>query len=77
MTYKLFYFLEDDTVSIKELKENQEGRDYFPMMLRKQKLPKNWKDKPGKYSEYVRFSNLHSMYFVYYSHLSLDLHGTV
>ncbi|KXJ75877.1 hypothetical protein RP20_CCG010860 [Aedes albopictus] len=49
MTYKLFYFLEDDTVSIKELKENQEGRDYFPMLLRKQKLPKNWKDVPVTY----------------------------
>lgn len=47
MTYKLFYYLEDDTVSIKELKENQEGRDYFPMLLRKQKLPKNWKENPG------------------------------
>ncbi|XP_050071896.1 EF-hand domain-containing protein 1-like [Anopheles maculipalpis] len=46
MTYKLFYYLEDDTVSIKELKENQEGRDYFPMLLRKQKLPKNWKENP-------------------------------
>ncbi|XP_055611860.1 EF-hand domain-containing protein 1-like [Uranotaenia lowii] len=45
MTYKMYYFLEDDTVSIKELKENSEGRDYFPMMLRRQKLPKNWKDK--------------------------------
>ncbi|XP_049532156.1 EF-hand domain-containing protein 1-like [Anopheles darlingi] len=49
MTYKLFYYLEDDTVSIKELKENQEGRDYFPMLLRKQKLPKNWKDNPVSY----------------------------
>ncbi|KFB35394.1 hypothetical protein ZHAS_00002020 [Anopheles sinensis] len=48
MTYKLFYYLEDDTVSIKELKENQEGRDYFPMLLRKQKLPKNWKENPEK-----------------------------
>ncbi|XP_053659906.1 EF-hand domain-containing protein 1-like [Anopheles marshallii] len=46
MTYKLFYYLEDDTVSIKELKENQEGRDYFPMLLRKQKLPKDWKENP-------------------------------
>ncbi|XP_058824044.1 EF-hand domain-containing protein 1-like [Topomyia yanbarensis] len=49
MTYKLFYYLEDDTVSIKELKENQVGRDYFPMLLRKQKLPKNWKEKPVTY----------------------------
>lgn len=46
MTYKIFYFLEDDTVSIKELKENMEGRDRFPMLLRRTKLPKNWKRQP-------------------------------
>lgn len=46
MTYKLFYYLEDDTVAIKELKENREGRDHFPMLLRKTKLPKNWKRQP-------------------------------
>lgn len=49
MTYQLFYFLQDDTVSIKELPENQEGRDHFPMLLRKTKLPKNWKAKPSLY----------------------------
>lgn len=47
MTYKIFYFLEDDTVSVKELKENREGRDYFPMLLKRTKLPKNWKQRPG------------------------------
>lgn len=45
-TYKILYFLEDDTVSIKELKENDEGRDRFPMFLRRLKLPKNWKKQP-------------------------------
>jgi hypothetical protein len=43
----MFYFLEDDTVSIKELKENQEGRDHFSMLLKRAKLPKNWMEKGG------------------------------
>lgn len=53
MTYKIFYFLEDDTVSIKELKDNLEGRDKFPMLLRRSKLPRNWKRQP------VTFPNLY------------------
>jgi EF-hand domain-containing protein 1 len=46
LTYKLYVHLEDDSVAIKELKENQEGRDPFPMLLKRTKLPKNWKVKP-------------------------------
>jgi EF-hand domain-containing protein 1 len=49
LTYKLFYYLEDDNVAIKELKENQQGRDHFPMLLKRTKLPKNWKRKPVTY----------------------------
>lgn len=41
MTFKLYYFLEDDTIAIRELKENREGRDYFPMYLKRTKLRKN------------------------------------
>lgn len=48
MTYKVFYFLEDDTVAVKELPENQEGRDHFPMLLKRTKLPMNWKQRPRK-----------------------------
>ena len=47
MTYKIFYFLEDDTVAVKELKENRQGRDHFPMLLKRTQLPKNWKQRPG------------------------------
>lgn len=48
ITFKMFYHLEDDTISIKELKSNQEGRDCFSMFLKKAKLPKNWKKKQGE-----------------------------
>lgn len=48
LTYKMYYFLEDDTVAVKELKENQEGRDHFPMFIKRTKLPRNWKHQPGR-----------------------------
>lgn len=33
---------------MQELHENQAGKDPFPMLLKKTKLPKKWKEKPGK-----------------------------
>ncbi|XP_037039126.1 EF-hand domain-containing protein 1-like [Bradysia coprophila] len=49
ITYKMYYYLEDDTVAIKELKENQEGRDHFPMFMKRTKLPRDWKRQPASY----------------------------
>lgn len=40
LTFKLYFFLEDLTISIKELKENQEGRHRFPLYLRRTRVPK-------------------------------------
>lgn len=49
MTYKLFYYLEDDTVAVKELKENREGRYHFPMLMKRMRLPKNWNKPPASF----------------------------
>lgn len=38
--YVLHYFLEDDTVEILEINENNSGRDPFPVFLRRSVLPK-------------------------------------
>lgn len=38
--YVLHYFLEDDTVEILEINENNSGRDPFPVFLRRAPLPK-------------------------------------
>jgi hypothetical protein len=38
--FTLNYFLADDTVEVKELRFQNSGRDPFPLLLRKQKLPK-------------------------------------
>ncbi len=38
--YVLHYFLEDDTVEILEINENNSGRDPFPIFLKRGNLPK-------------------------------------
>jgi len=42
MKYTLNYFLADDTVEIKEERRANSGRDPFPLLLKRQKLPHNW-----------------------------------
>lgn len=46
ISFKLYFYLEDDTVAIKELPENQQGRDGFALLLKRTKIPKNWQKKP-------------------------------
>ena len=46
VSFKLYFYLEDSTVAIKELPENQQGRDGFAMLLKRTKIPKNWQKKP-------------------------------
>jgi hypothetical protein len=38
--YTLNFFLADDTVEVKELRKQNSGKDPYPLMLRRQKLPK-------------------------------------
>lgn len=42
MYYTLNYYLADDTVEIKEKRTANSGRDPFPLLLKRQKLPVNW-----------------------------------
>jgi len=44
MYYTLNYFLADDTVEIKEKRSANSGRDPFPLLLKRQKLPTSWMD---------------------------------
>lgn len=41
LPYKIFYYIADGTVAVKELKQNIEGRDYCPYLLRRMRVPKN------------------------------------
>ncbi|TMW58062.1 hypothetical protein Poli38472_013536 [Pythium oligandrum] len=43
MSYTLNYFLEDDTVEIKEVIKQNSGRDPFPLLLKRGRLLKDWK----------------------------------
>lgn len=49
LSFKLYFFLADNTITIKELKENQEGRYNFPLYLRKARVPKNQPTGPGSF----------------------------
>lgn len=54
--YQIMYFLMDDTIAIRELHKPNSGKDPVAMLLRKMKIPKNWKyfpsSYPGIYMEY-------------------------
>lgn len=39
--YKLNYFLADDTVEVKEVRKQNNGKDPFPLLLRRSKLAKD------------------------------------
>lgn len=49
ISFKMYFYLEDDTVAIKELPENQQGRDGFALLLKRTKIPKNWQKKPADF----------------------------
>jgi len=42
MVYVLHYFLSDGTVEVLQIKENNSGRDHYPALLKRQKLPRNF-----------------------------------
>ncbi|ETV86399.1 hypothetical protein H257_02772 [Aphanomyces astaci] len=44
MSYSLNYFLEDDTIEIKEVEKANSGRDPFPLLLSRCRLLKTWED---------------------------------
>lgn len=42
LRYTIHYYLSDETVQVCESHEQNSGRDPFPSLLRRQKLPKDW-----------------------------------
>ena len=45
----LHYYLVDDTLEIREVHESNDGRDPFPVMLKRQKVPRNPRDLPSDF----------------------------
>ncbi|KAK6644709.1 hypothetical protein RUM43_000977 [Polyplax serrata] len=48
-SYIIKYYLEDDTVEVAEVHEKNDGKDPFPLLLKRTKLPKNWTEVPATY----------------------------
>lgn len=42
--YKVLYFLADDTVEVNEIKQANSGREQFPSLLKRSRLPRNHRD---------------------------------
>lgn len=47
--YQIMYFLMDDTIAIRELHKPNNGKDPVIMLLKRVKVPKNWKNFPSSY----------------------------
>ena len=47
--YQIMYFLTDDTIAIREIHKPNDGKDRSSMLLKRTKVPKNWKDLPSTY----------------------------
>lgn len=48
LPYIIHYFLADDTAEVREVHHHNDGRDNFAMLLKRQRLPKNFSvDQPG------------------------------
>lgn len=62
--YAIKYYLEDDTVEVAEIHERNDGKDPFPFLLKRIKLPKNWKLVPGN-QKYISIVFIASIDFFY------------
>jgi len=49
----LHYFLVDDTIEIREVHKANDGRDPFPVLVRRQRLPKDRNDVACKLISYL------------------------
>lgn len=52
----IHYFLSDDTVEVREMHKPNSGRDPFPVLMRRQKLPKKIKPESGEKQRWAAFS---------------------
>ncbi|CAH0600471.1 unnamed protein product [Chrysodeixis includens] len=75
--YKLLYFLQDDTIAIKEIHDGKGGKDPFPMLLKKTKLPKKWKEKPVTFPSTVLETTEEEVTTEYYAPKDLIVGQTV
>lgn len=47
--YQIMYFLTDDTIAIREIHRPNDGKEPSAMLLKRTRVPKNWKNLPSSY----------------------------
>ncbi|XP_076639105.1 EF-hand domain-containing protein 1 [Colletes latitarsis] len=47
--YRIMYFLTDDTISVREIQKPNSGKDPAATLLKRMKVPKDWKNLPSSY----------------------------
>ncbi|XP_043285106.1 EF-hand domain-containing protein 1-like [Venturia canescens] len=47
--YQIMYFLMDDTLAVKEVYKVNVGKDPIPLLLKRTRVPKNWKNIPSNH----------------------------
>ncbi|XP_053140165.1 EF-hand domain-containing protein 1 isoform X2 [Hemicordylus capensis] len=52
-SFIIHYYLADDTVEVREVHERNDGRDPFPVLIRRQRLPKTLVEKKGTFPSCV------------------------
>lgn len=45
----MHFYLVDDTLEVREVRESNSGRDPFPLLLKRQKVPRQFKNVPRKF----------------------------
>jgi len=45
--YRVMYFLTDDTIAINEIHQRNDGKDPITTLLRRMRVPKDWKNLPS------------------------------
>ncbi|XP_053978689.1 EF-hand domain-containing protein 1-like [Hylaeus volcanicus] len=48
-TYQIMYFLTDDTIAVRAIQKPNCGKDPVSMLLKRMKVPKDWKNLPSSY----------------------------
>eukprot|EP00051_Salpingoeca_urceolata_P016671 m.223208 g.223208 ORF g.223208 m.223208 type:complete len:552 (+) comp18748_c0_seq2:177-1832(+) len=51
--FVIHYYLVDDTIEVREVNKKNSGRDPFPLLMKRQKVPRNPKDLPADFPSIV------------------------
>jgi hypothetical protein len=63
LPYVIHYYLADDTIEIREVHFANNGRDQFPLLLKRQKLPKQFGvNQPGQNPKVDNFVSADEIY---------------